>query len=77
MAKERALRKKFTRDISLKTCNPDHQLKYPHECRENPGNKLLHECHPEAVKRIVHDFRVAMQKVQVPLVKRPQRVNRT
>ncbi len=76
MAKTRALKKKFTRTISLATCNPDYAIKYPHECRDNPENKLLGQCHPEAIKRIEHDFNTAMQKVEVPTVERPKRTNR-
>ncbi len=76
VALQRALAKKKTRDISLKTCNPDHQIKYPNECRDNPEHKLLHQCHPEAEKRIEHDFKVAIQKTIVPVVDRPKRMNR-
>ncbi len=47
------------------------------ECRDNPENKLLTTCHPEAIKRIEHDFNTAMQKVEVPTVERPKRTNRT
>ncbi len=41
MAKNRALVKQLQRAISLATCNPDYAIKYPHECRDNPDNKLF------------------------------------
>ncbi len=76
MATERALQKKYTRDISLKTCNPDHQIEFPHECRDNPEHKLLKECHPEAKKRILEKFRKHLIQQTVPVVERPKRLNR-
>ncbi len=76
MASERALGKKLYRAINLARCNPDYQLKYPSECRENPDKKVLLECHIEATKRITHDHELICRLRKVPTIVRPARLNR-
>ncbi len=74
---QKALDKALYRSIHLARCNPDYQLKYSSECRDNPERKVLHSCHPEAQKRIEHDHSVRLHMVTPPKVERPQRLNRS
>jgi len=76
MATKRALELQLRRSISLATCNPDYKIQYPNECRDNPENKLTHNCHPEAEKRLLKDHQAILAKSLVPTVERPQRMNR-
>ncbi len=76
-ATKRALAKKLERAIHLARCNPDYQVKYPSECRENPDKKILSCCHPEAKKRITHDHLKILKLSLVPVVERPKRLNRS
>ncbi len=76
-ATTRALAKKLERAIHLARCNPDYQIKYPNECRENPERKLLTCCHPEAKKRILEEHEKTLTQSLVPVVDRPKRLNRT
>ncbi len=71
-----AIIKAKQRAISLATCNPDYQVEHPNECRDNPENKLLKECHPEAAKRIEKKLKLIQKKAMVPAVQRPSRLNK-
>ncbi len=75
-AQDRALEKQKQRSIQLATCNPDYQIEHPSECRANPEHKLLHQCHPEAEKRIIEKHLKTLRKAIVPSVQRPMRPNR-
>ncbi len=74
---KKSLDKALYRSIHLARCNPDYQLKFPSECRDNPSRHVLHKCHPEAEKRIMHDHSVRLHMVTPPIVKRPERLNRS
>ncbi len=71
-----AIIKAKQRSISLATCNPDYQVEHPNECRDNPENKLLKQCHPEAAKRIEKKLNLIQKKAMVPAVQRPSRMNK-
>ncbi len=71
-----AIIKAKQRSISLATCNPDYQVTYPNECRDNPENKLLKQCHPEASKRIEKKLNLIQKRAMVPAVQRPSRMNK-
>ncbi len=72
----RALLHQLQRAIDLARCNPDYQIKYPNECRNNPDHKVLHDCHPEAKKRICDEHEKIIKLAAVPDVERPKRLNR-
>ncbi len=72
----KALEKKKYRAIHLARSNPDYQIKYPNECRENPDRKVLLCCHPEAEKRILEEHEKILSLSIVPSVERPERLNR-
>ncbi len=74
---EKALQKKLYRAIHLARTNADYQLKYSSECRGNPERNVLHDCHPEAQKRIEHDHGIRVQMTTPPTVDRPKRLNRS
>ncbi len=73
---ERALKKQLYRAIHLCRTNPDYQLKYPQEVKQNPSKKLLRVPTQEAVKRINHEYEVRVRNNIVPTVERPKRLNR-
>lgn len=73
---DKALQKKLDRSIHLARTNPDYQIKYPSEARDNPDRLLLSEPHVEAVKRITHDHLVRIKHITTPAVERPQRLNK-
>ncbi len=73
---EKALQHKETRAIHLARTNPDYQMKYPNECRDNPEKKVLTCCHPEATKRILEEHEKILRLSIVPDVERPKRLNR-
>ncbi len=73
---EKALKHQKTRAIHLARCNPDYQVKYPNECRDNPDRKILLCCHPEAEKRILKEHENILKLSIVPPVDRPTRMNR-
>ncbi len=73
---EKALKKKLYRAIHLARTNPDYQIKHPSECRENPENKVLLCCHPEAEKRILKEHETTLRLAVMPTVDRPARLNR-
>ncbi len=75
-ATDRALDTRLRRAISLARCNPDYQLKYPNECRDNPTNEYVRHCHPEAEKRIIKEHMIILRKSLVPQVEKPVRFNR-
>ncbi len=75
-ATDRALKHQYTRAIHLARCNPDYQIKYPSECRENPESLVLPECHVEASKRILHDHEKILKNSLVPTVDRPKRLSK-
>ncbi len=72
----RALQKKLERAIHLARTNPDYQIKYPNECRDNPSKKILSCCHPEAKLRILEEHEKILTLAVVPVVDRPKRLNR-
>ncbi len=73
---DRALEHKLYRAIHLARSNPDYQIKYPSELRNNPEGKVLLHCHKEAEKRIIHDHEKMIRLSIVPTVERPKRFNR-
>ncbi len=73
---QRALDKKRYRAIQLARCNPDYKILHPNECRDNPENKILTHCHPEAEKRILEEHEKMLKLAIVPPVERPQRLNK-
>ncbi len=73
---QRALDKKRYRAIQLARCNPDYKIAHPNECRDNPENKILLHCHPEAEKRIIEEHEKMLKLAIVPPVERPQRLNK-
>ncbi len=76
MATERALQKKLYRAIQLARNNPDYQLKYPQEHKQNPEGKVLSHCHKDAEIRITKEHITTLRNSQVPSVERPKRLNR-
>ncbi len=74
--RKKALLKAKYRAIHLARTNPDYQIAHPSECRENPENKILPCCHPEAEKRIDKKYETIFRAAQVPTVDRPKRLNR-
>ncbi len=74
---EKAYQHQLERAIHLARTNPDYQIKYPNECRENPERKLLKCCHPEAQKRILEKHEKILALAIVPIVDRPKRLNRS
>jgi len=76
MATERALQKKLYRAIQLARTNPDYQLKYPQEHKQNPNQKVLDHCHKDAEIRITKEHITILRNSQVPPVDRPKRLNR-
>ncbi len=73
----RALEKKKHRAIHLARTNPDYKIAHPNECRDNPENKILLCCHPEAEKRITEEHIKMIKLSVVPTVERPKRLNRS
>ncbi len=73
----KALEKQKYRAIHLARTNPDYQLKYPVELRDNPEGKVLLCCHKEAEKRLLEEHEKILKLSVVPTVDRPQRLNRT
>ncbi len=73
---DKALKHAENRAIHLARCNPDYQIKYPNECRDNPENKVLPCCHPEAKKRLLEKHEKILQLAIVPPVDRPKRLSR-
>ncbi len=68
MATHRALLHQLERAIHLARCNPDYQIKYPNEVRENPEKKVLLCCHVEANKRILEAHEKILKNSLVPVV---------
>ncbi len=64
------------RAIQLARTNITYQMEHPSELRENPENKVLTCCHPEAAKRIAEKFLKIKQSSKVPLWEQPKRLNR-
>ncbi len=75
-ATQRALKHALTRSIHLARTNTDYQIKHPNECRDNPDNKVLAHCHPEAEKRIIKDQAKIIERAFQPSVERPKRLSR-
>ncbi len=75
-ATERALNHQLVRAIHLARCNPDYQIKYPSEVRENPESLLLPCCSKEAEKRIIADHEKILKNSLVPTVDRPKRLSK-
>ncbi len=73
---EKALAHQEYRAIHLARTNPDYQIKYPNECRDNPDRKILECCHPEAHTRILEEHEKILRLSVVPAVDRPTRLNR-
>ncbi len=57
--------------------NPDYQIKYPNECRNLNSCDVKTHVHPDAKKRIVHDFQKKILAITPPTIQRPVRLNRT
>jgi len=74
--RDKALLKQLYRSIHLARCNPDYKLRYPNECRENPEHHILSQCHPEAKKRICHQYETFCHRIDMPTVDRPMRLNK-
>ncbi len=74
--KERALKHQLTRAIHLARCNPDYQLKFPNESKDNPKKETRRECHKEASIRILQEHKRWLNFTGTPKVKRPSRWNR-
>ncbi len=75
-SQKKALEKQLYRSIQLCRTSIDYRLKYPSEAKSNPKNLVLKEAHPEAIKRITHDFNSRIRNAFQPSVKRPARLNR-
>ncbi len=75
-ATDRALAHQYVRAIHLARCNPDYQIKYPNECRENSESKILAECHVDAQKRILNEHEKILKNSLVPTVERPKRLSK-
>ncbi len=73
---QKALEKQLYRAIHLARTNIDYKITHPSECRTNPENKILTECHPEAKKRILDCHEKTLRKAIIPIVDRPKRMNR-
>ncbi len=76
VATERALQHQLYRAIHLARTNPDYQIKYPNELRNNPEHKVLNHCHKEAEKRLLHEHENIVRLAFIPDVERPKRLNR-
>ncbi len=75
-ATERAIQHQYYRAIHLARTNPDYQVDFPNECRDNPEKKVLNHCHIEAKKRLDHRHEQILRNAMVPVVERPERLNR-
>jgi len=73
---ERALKHQLYRAIHLCRTNPDYQLRFPAEIKQNPDKKVLSVPTSEANKRILHEHEVRVRNNIVPQVERPKRFNR-
>ncbi len=75
-SQDAALKKALYRSIHLCRTNIDYRTRYPSEAKANPKNLILLEPHPEAVKRITHDYMVRIRNAFQPSVERPKRLNK-
>ncbi len=75
-SQDAALKKALYRSIHLCRTNPDYRMRYPSEAKANPKGLVLLEPHPEAVKRITHDYMVRIRNAFQPAVERPKRLNK-
>ncbi len=75
-SQEKALKKALYRNIHISRTSPDYKMKHPGEVKVNPKNLVLAKPHPEAVKRIEHDFSVRIRNAFQPKVERPVRMNK-
>ncbi len=75
-SQKKALAKALYRNIHISRTSPDYRMKYPAEVKANPKNLVLREVHPEAKKRIEHDFSVRIRNAFQPTVERPARLNK-
>ncbi len=73
---DKALKKKLYRSIHLARTNPDYQIKYPNELRDNPNNEVKSKPHKEAEIRIIADHTKMLKRNTLPLVVRPRRLSR-
>ncbi len=75
-SQDKALKKALYRNIHIARTSPDYQMKFPSEVKINPKRLVLKTNHPEASKRITHDFEVRIRNAFQPKVERPKRMNR-
>ncbi len=75
-SQDRALAKALYRSIHLCRTNLDYRTRYPAEAKANPKLLVLLQPHPEAVKRITHDYRSRIRNSFMPAVERPERLNK-
>jgi len=75
-SQEKALQKALYRNIHIARTSPDYAIKYPAEVKINPKHLVLKLSHPEAKKRIEHDFVLSIRNSFQPKVERPQRLNK-
>jgi len=71
-----ALEKLLFNTILLRA-NPDYQIKYPNECRNLSSCDTKTHVHPDAKKRITHDFQKKIKQITPPTIDRPVRLNRS
>ncbi len=76
-SQKKALEKALYRSIQLCRTSPDYRMKFPSEAKANPKGLVLTEPHPEAVKRITHDYGVRISNAFAPKVERPKRMNKS
>ncbi len=75
-SQKKALEKALYRNIHIARTSPDYKLKFPSEVKVNPKGLVLKLPHPEARKRIEHDFEMRIRNAFQPKVERPARLNK-
>ncbi len=75
-SQKKALEKALYRNIHIARTSPDYKLKHAAEVRINPKGLILSLPHPEARKRIEHDYAVRIRNSFQPSVQRPARLNK-
>ncbi len=75
-SQRKALEKRLYRNIHIARTSPDYQITYPAEVKVNPKKLVLKAPHPDAKKRIEHDFMVRIRNSFQPKVERPERFNK-
>ncbi len=75
-SQDKALEKALYRNIHIARTSPDYAIKHPAEVKVNSKHLVLKEVHPEAKKRIEHEFSIRIRNAFQPTVKRPARLNK-